>query len=111
MTVVEPVGRAPGRTTISARALEHLATGLARDSARVRRRDVTVSLADERGRLRVSVTVPVALTADAGRSLVERGEELRRDVIEGMQELAGRAVIAVDVRYAGARRIRERRVS
>lgn len=111
MTLAEPVGRAPGRTTISARALEHLAAGLARDAARVPRRDVAVSVADEQGRLRVSVTVPVALTAGAGRSLVERGEELRRGVIDGMRELGGRAVSAVDVRYAGARRNGERRVS
>jgi hypothetical protein len=111
MTLVEPAGQTPGRTTVSARALQHLATGLARDAARVPRRDVTVVLADAQGRLRVSVTVPVALAAGSGRTLVESGEELRRGVIEGMHELAGRAVGIVDVRYSGVRRIDERRVS
>lgn len=111
MTLEEAVGRVPGRTTVSARALQHLATGLARDAARVARRDVAVVLADEQGRLRASVTVPVRLAAGNPRTLVDSGNELRRGVIEGMQELAGRAVSTVDVRYSGVRRISERRVS
>ncbi|MBW8761811.1 MAG: hypothetical protein JF592_04385 [Microbacterium sp.] len=111
MTLVDPVGRTPGRTTVSARALQHLATGLARDAARVPRRDVAVALSDERGQLRVSVTVPVALADDGGRSLVASAEGLRSTVIGGMRELAGRAVGTVDVRYSGVRKISERRVS
>lgn len=111
MTTIDRAEQARGRTTVSARALQHLATGLARDAARVPRRDVAVSLADERGRLRVSVTVPVALSAGDGRTLIDSGEELRRGVIEGMRDLAGRTVGVVDVRFSSVRRISERRVS
>lgn len=100
-----------GRTTISARALQHLATGLARDAARVPRRDVAVVLSDERGRLRVSVTVPVALADDRGRSVLQGADAVRLRVVDGMRELAGRTVGTVDVRYSGVRRISERRVS
>ncbi|MBO0982200.1 hypothetical protein [Microbacterium sp. SD291] len=102
---------ARGRTTVSARALQRLAAGLARDAARVSRRDVGVALADDRGGLRVSVTVPVALAAVGGGTILDRGEDLRHAVIDGMRELADRAVSTVDVRYSGVRRLAERRVS
>jgi hypothetical protein len=99
-----------GTTTFTSRALQRLASGIASDTARVSVRDVSVNLADERGALRVSVTVPVAITGASGATIVERGEELRRGVIDGMKELAGRSVGMVDVRYAGVRRITEKRV-
>lgn len=102
---------ARGRTTVSARALQRLATGLACDAARVPRRDVAVALSDDRGALRVSVTVPVALAAFGGSTILDRGEDLRRAVIDGMRELADRAVGTVDVRYSGVRRPAERRAS
>ena len=114
MTPESPAERvtaaARGRTTVSVRALQRLATGLVRDAARVTRRDVGIAIADDRGALRVSVTVPVALAA-AGGTIVDRGEGLRRVVIDGMRELADRAVGTVDVRYSGVRRVAERRVS
>lgn len=99
-----------GKTTITARALQRVAVGIVRDTARVSARDVGMELSDRRGALRISVTVPVAEAADHGRNLVDRGEELRQGLIEGMRELAGREVGTVDVRYAGVHRSAERRV-
>lgn len=99
-----------GTTTFTARALQHLAVGLARDAARVPTRDVTAQLSDERGALRITVTVPVALGAGAGANLVDSGANLRNALVEGMRRLAGREVSTVDVRYSGVRRHTEKRV-
>lgn len=101
-------GAVSGTTTFTARALQRVAVGVVRDAARVAVRDIAVQLSDQRGALRVSVTVPV----DAGRgaNLVDRGEELRRRVIEGMRDLADREVGTVDIRYSGVRRSNEKRV-
>lgn len=99
-----------GTTTFTARALQRLAVGLTRDAARVPARDVAVHLSDERGALRLSVTVPVAMTDARGGNLVDSGEELRRRLVEGMRALAGREVSTVDVRYSGVRRNTQKRV-
>lgn len=108
---VEPA--VPGATRITARALERLAVGLARDAAHVSSRDVSVQLSDARGGLAVAVTVPVALGGGAGprttQSIEDRGTRLRRHVIDGMHDLAGRTVNTVDVRYRGVRRTKQRR--
>lgn len=102
-------GGSRGRTTITARALHRLATGVAGEAAGVTAREVSVDLADDGGALRTAVVVPVALTAGDPSSLAERAERLRRTVIQQMADLAGRRVVAVDVRFAGVRRIEERR--
>ncbi|MBT2495043.1 hypothetical protein HCX50_14665 [Microbacterium oxydans] len=99
-----------GTTTFTARALQRLAVGIAHDVARVSARDVGVQLSDEHGALRIAVTVPVARASKRGTDLVTSGEDLRNGLIEGMRELAGREVGAVDVRYSGVRRSTERRV-
>ncbi|QAY60476.1 hypothetical protein ET475_11090 [Microbacterium protaetiae] len=100
----------PGRTTISARALEHLVTGMVRDAASARVRDIEVSLADAAGALRVSVTVPLLVGARPATPIFEQGALVRNHVIAGMKTLSGRAVGAVDVRYAGVRMMPARRV-
>lgn len=100
----------PGATIFTGRALEHLAVGIAHEIAGVPVRDVTASLSDERGSLRVSVTVPAALAETGGVTLVESGDELRQGLINGMRELAGRTVSIVDIRYSGVRRTRQKRV-
>ncbi|MFK3676477.1 hypothetical protein ACI2IP_02015 [Microbacterium sp. NPDC090218] len=97
-----------GTTTITGRALQRLAVGIARDAARVSSRDVGVQLSDRRGALRISVTVPVA--EGRGGNLVDSGEDLRQALIEGMRELAGREVGTVDIRYSGVRKSTEKRV-
>ena len=104
------VSRVPGTTTFSARALQRLAVGIAHDAARVAVGDVGVQLSDRRGALRISVTVPVAETAGQGANLVDRGEEVRQRLVDGMRELAGREVGSVDIRYTGIRRSIEKRV-
>lgn len=104
-------GTASGRTTFTARALERLAVGIARDHARVATRDVGVRLSDRRGALRIAITVPVVTTASThGEGLVRSGAGLRRALIDGMRERAGREVGAVDIRYSGVQRNTEKRV-
>lgn len=103
-------GDVVGTTTFTARALQRLAVGIAHDAAHVAVRDVGVQLSDERGTLRITVTVPAAVATGAGSNLIESGEELRRGLIEGMRRLAGREVGTVDVRYSGIHRKREKRV-
>lgn len=100
----------PGTTTIALRALEHLAACLVREAARVPRRDVSVRLADAGGGLKILVGIPVTVSASSAESIVERTDDLRRHVVSGMRELAGREVRVVDVRWSGVRRIDERRV-
>jgi hypothetical protein len=108
---VEPA--VSGATRITARALERLAVGLARDAAHVPLRDVSVRLSDARGGLAVAVTVPVVVGGGAGpgiaQSIEDRGSRLRQRVIDGMRDLAGRTVRTVDVRYSGVRRTNQRR--
>ncbi|RLP82304.1 hypothetical protein D9V34_10975 [Mycetocola lacteus] len=99
-----------GRTTVTGRALQHLAVGLVRDAARVTAQDVSVSFSDEAGALKATVTVPVALGQRPGDTLITRAEALREAVIRGLESLAGRTVSVVDIRYSGVREVRERRV-
>lgn len=107
----EPVPSAvPGATIFTGRALQRLAVGIAHDIAGVPVRDVTVSLSDDRGGLRVAVTVPAAVSADGEKTLEESGDTLRRGLIEGMRDLGDRHVSIVDIRYSGVRRNAEKRV-
>lgn len=98
----------PGRTVVTVRALQRLATGLAGEAAQVPAGDVSVRLTDADGSLRVAVTVPISLGGDD--TIVERGDGVRARVREGMLRLGDREVRSVDVRFAGVRRPPERRV-
>ena len=100
-------GSLDGRTTITARALQRLATGVVSDAAEVGADRVRVDLGDQHGVLRISITVPVLL----GRSgdLVQRGAGIRDRVVESLGEYAGRRVGVVDVRFSGVERT-DRRV-
>lgn len=100
----------PGRTHITARALDRLAAGLARDAADVSLRHVKTNLADSSGELAVSVAVPIALGGGSGGTVTERGEKVREGVRRGMRELAGRTVNEVEVTFTGVLRTQERRV-
>lgn len=93
-----------GRTALSARALQNLAVGVAKDAARVGSGEVAVTLSDDAGALRVSVVVP-ALIMTPVVPIPEQGARVRAGIIAGMQELGGRRVGAVDVRFAGVRRM------
>ncbi|MGM7667665.1 hypothetical protein [Microbacterium sp. A93] len=99
-----------GRTTLSARALQNLAVGVAKDAASVGQGEVAVTLSDDGGSLRVSVVVPALITTPA-MSIPDQSARVRARIIVGMQEGAGRRVRAVDVRFAGVRRTAERRVA
>lgn len=99
-----------GATVVEARALHRLAVGIVRDATRVGAGDVSVQLADRRGDLRVSVEVPVVLTRQGTEPVSARADALRDAVVQGMRDLAGRRVGAVDVRFRGVRREMQRRV-
>lgn len=98
-----------GRTTVSARALQHLATAVAKDAARVPARNVSVSLSDDEGALRIAVVTPVELTSPA-LTIPQQSERLRDGLVEGLSALAGRTVGSVDVRFSGVHRNTQRRV-
>ena len=105
-----PVTTVPGTTRISARALERLAVCLVHDAADVAHQEIAVRLADAGGALKVSVTVPVLVGVRSAGSIADRAARLRRHVIDGMRDLAGRQVDVVDLRYSGVRRGAARRV-
>lgn len=96
-----------GRTVISGRSLQALATRLASESAQTRDSDVALELSDELGRLRVAVRLPLTIGDE---TLPERAESIRTSIIDGMQGFAGRSVSAVDVRFEGVHQRVERRV-
>ena len=98
----------PGRTVVTARALEKVVAGLVRDAARVSTGGVRLS--DAAGQLAVAVQVPVALGDGSSRTLAERGVDVREHVVRGMAELAGRRVGEVEVTFTGVVRSPERRV-
>lgn len=101
---------ARGRTVITARALERLASALAGEAARVPPRRVNTRLSDAAGSLAVSVAVPIALGGDRRGSVAERGDEVRERLRRGLRELAERGVSEVDVTFTGVLRTEERRV-
>lgn len=103
------LGRPRGRTTLSARALQRLATGVAKDAARVHSRDVAVSLSDDDGALRVAVSAPVVVASPFS-PIPDQSERLRTGIITGLAHLSGRHVNAVDIRFIGIRHHAERRV-
>lgn len=98
-----------GRTTVSARALQRLTAGVAKDAARVGSGDVTVSLSDDAGALRVAVSVPVVVSSPAS-TIPEQSSRVRTGIIAGLEDLAGRRVSAVDIRFTGIQQPAERRV-
>lgn len=107
---VSPRDTHRGRTTISARALQRLTAGVAKDAARVGARDVAVSLSDDSGALRVAVSVPVVISTPVS-TIPEQSARARAGIITGLEDLAGRRVSAVDIRFTGIQRTAERRVT
>lgn len=97
-----------GRTTVTVRALQHLAAALATDASQVPARDIAVRLSDDAADLRVSVVTPILITTPS-RSVDEQSGRLRAGIISGLDDLAGRRVSAVDVRFTGVKHSAERR--
>lgn len=104
-----PDAAVPGRTTIRPRAVQHLAAGLVRDTARVSARDISVTLSDDAGALTVSVVLP-AVVSEPPLTIPEQSERLRAGLIAGLQDLAHRTVGCVDIRFSGVKNPTERRV-
>lgn len=107
---VEAEESRPGRTTISARALQRLSAAVAMDAAEAGPRDVTVTLSDDAGSLRVGVVVPARLGVPVI-PIPEQSARVREGVIAGMRDLGGRSVSSVDVRFVGVHRMAERRAA
>ncbi|MDA4894393.1 MULTISPECIES: hypothetical protein [unclassified Microbacterium] len=99
----------PGRVTVSAQALRHLATALVGDAAHAEARDIGLRLSDAAGALAVAVEVPLVLSPQGGTTFDARAQDVRRGVMEGLRELADRRVARVDVRFTDVRRITARR--
>lgn len=94
---------------LSVRSLQALATRLASDAAHTRDSEVSLELTDDSGRLRASVRLPLALTAEP-MPIPEQAQMIRAALIDGMFRLAERSVSAVDIRFDGARPARRGRV-
>ncbi|WP_119695728.1 hypothetical protein [Microbacterium halotolerans] len=89
----------PGTTVLRGRAIERIAAAVVRDTAG----EVgVVALRDDRGRLRVEVTVPVRYPRGDAASLTELGAELQQRLISEMGSKADRKVSRVDVRFVSA---------
>lgn len=92
-----------GRTAVKPRALHSLTRAVVRDAAGLTASDVSVRLSDQRGKLAVTVAVPVTVDDDQTGSLIDRGGAVRTAVVDRLDRLAARRVAVVDVRYAGVR--------
>jgi hypothetical protein len=105
-----------GRNRIGARAIRAIVTAIVAGELGVPARSVDVELADDRGRLAVTVGCPVSIgrlshAADrTGRSrhpvqstIVERASDARGTIRDRMLELTGSTVGVVTVRLTAAR--------
>ncbi|GGO60510.1 hypothetical protein GCM10010910_06120 [Microbacterium nanhaiense] len=97
-----------GRTIVTARALNRVALALAADAVDIEARAATVTLADGAGALAATLTLPASL--GQGETFVEQGERIQNVFIARMADVAGRRVESVDVRFAGTRTEKRRRV-
>jgi uncharacterized alkaline shock family protein YloU len=84
----------PGHVRVTPRAYERLLVAASSRSMGVGPRNVSVSVADESGRLVVHVTGAVS---GEGASVLERISQVRRDVAEQAERLTGAAVTRVTV--------------
>lgn len=99
-----------GRTTITGRALRHLAVGIVASASGAGPNEVAVRWEDANGGLHASVTLPLVMGDAVARTLEEQGADLRMSLVTGMAERAGRRVDGVDLRFSGVRRGHTRRV-
>jgi uncharacterized alkaline shock family protein YloU len=120
--VVRPHG-GPGRTRITAKALEHVAVNIAAESLGVPAGRVKVQLADDRGDLALVVTSPLRaiplsrVSADpesvrrSGGSVVERVSAATGAIAARVEQLSGSHVSRVSIRVSGLEIDQEGRVS
>lgn len=113
----------PGRTRITAKALEHVAVNIAAESLGVPAGRVKVELADDQGALALIVTSPmraiplarVSAAPDAlqrsGGSIVARVSAATGAIAARVEQLSGSSVSRVSIRVSGLEIDQEGRVS
>ena len=105
----------PGRVSISPRALESLATGVAAEHLGVAAKHVTVRLSDTEGRLAVSVAAPLRTPALGAQGdapgLITRSQQARADIARDLAATSGAQVGTVALRVTGIEIETPRRVS
>ncbi len=105
----------PGRISVTPRALETVARGVAAEHLGVTSARVTVRLADSNGSLAVSVTAPLRTsplgTATDAPGLVTRSEQARAGIARDITSLSGSQVGSVALRVTGVEIVEHRRVS
>ncbi|GAB3122445.1 hypothetical protein HNR05_001288 [Leifsonia psychrotolerans] len=111
-----------GRNRITARALRAVAAAAVAETLNVAGRAVSADLADDHGKLAVTVraAIPVVSLAAiqrnpralelSGGTLLERCERAQRQTKERVEQLTGRRVSRVDIRVTNARIEGEERV-
>ena len=112
----------PGRTVITARAIQAVVRAVAAGELGAGTRAVSVDLTDEGGRLDVAVSTPVqvisiaraqaepAAVARSGGGLLERAGRAESVIADRVHALTGRTTGAVRLRFTDAEIRRERRV-
>lgn len=101
-----------GRISVTPRALERVARGVAADHLGVASSRVAVRLADANGSLAVSVSAPVR-TAPPGADapgLVTRSEQARAGIARDITSISGSQVGSVALRVTGVEIVEARRV-
>ncbi len=105
----------PGRISVTPRALERVARGVAADRLGVDSARVAVRLADSNGALAVSVSAPLRSaplgTAAVAPDLVARSEQARAEIARDITALSGSQVGSVALRVTGVVMVEPRRVS
>ena len=105
----------PGRVSVTPRALERVARGVAADQLGVDTSRVSVRLADAQGSLAVTVAAPLRsapLGSSAGASgLITRSEEARANIARDITTISGAQVGSVALRVTGVEIVEGRRVS
>lgn len=102
----------PGRTSVTPRALERVARGVAADHLGVDGSRVAVRLTDSNGSLAVAVSAPVRtppLGSDAA-GLVTRSQQARANIARDITTISGSQVGSVALRVTGVVIVEERRV-
>lgn len=110
-----PGERSPGRTRISAQALNRVAVQAAAEALGVPAGRVRTSVSDEGGLVVLTVTAPAPLPElgrppAGGPGLLERAEEARGALGARFSALTGRRVGRVDLEFSGTSVRQERRV-
>ena len=122
MSGTEPAGRSRGRTRITSRALDRVASAVSADALGVDVKSVSVDLADGDGMLRLTVTAPIrvvslarvhqgsAVIARTGGTVLERAALAQENIRSGVASLTGYSIGSVIVRLSGADIQKEERV-